>query len=315
MHCFSRTQADPTDSKPVNLLVPMKLWNCRKIWMRKKMWGTNSVWSYMDENVIRNHLHKAWSVQVSDKHWYPRVSTNKLSNLHTTPLTLTPCSRGLNCQSAQETHVTRDIRCTASVGRRRSLWKENLRLRSTKSMWTMLATELLDWNFTFNQCAWESNPRWGPRDSKDSLLRSKREHEGGKWILFRLLNQEGSQAALMSANLGSFLAYQCLRLLSLLWAKAGAFRPNACSLGIVAVLQTACRHAKWQPISTTLCAHAGLITAVNSFLWGAGQMPGMFCSYIHCRRTHRWHDTRVFAATEGCEVHCKHEATQQTVAS
>ena len=69
------------------------------------------------------------------------------------------------------------------------------------------------------------------------------------------------------------------------------------------------------PVSTTLCAHDGLITAVNSFLWGAGQMPGMFCSYIHCRKTHRWHDIRVFAATEGCEVHCKHEATQQTVAS
>ena len=31
MHCFSRTQADPANWKPVNLLVPMKLWNCREI--------------------------------------------------------------------------------------------------------------------------------------------------------------------------------------------------------------------------------------------------------------------------------------------
>ena len=129
--------------------------------MRKNVWGTNSVWSYMDENVIRNHLHKAWSVQVSDKQWFPRVSTKKLSDLYTTPLTLTPCSRGLNCQSARETHGARDIRCTASLGRTRSLWKENLRLRSTKSMWTMLANEL-DWNFTFNQCAWESIKTFAP---------------------------------------------------------------------------------------------------------------------------------------------------------
>ena len=103
----------------------------------------------MKEKVLPNQLQKASSVQLSNKQWFPWISTNKLSNLHANPVALIPLLCG-------PPFPLRGGKCTASFRGQQTLGNENLRFRSAKSMWTMPAIKL-DWNFIF-PCEWCRRP-------------------------------------------------------------------------------------------------------------------------------------------------------------